>query len=94
MQSKTSEDLMELYQQGNEDAFTTLYQRHVGQTTTIVTNVLSRWDTRLRSHVPDVVREVWSDIHSYASSFPRDAYFAAWLLVAARTIAKEVIQCR
>ncbi len=82
----SDEDLMHSYQQGNFEAFETLYGRYAGR-------VYGYLRKRLRNaSVDDVHQTVFLKLHESRFQYKKDFKFAPWLFVITRTVMLDSIR--
>ncbi|MCB1658624.1 MAG: sigma-70 family RNA polymerase sigma factor, partial [Pseudomonadales bacterium] len=80
--ANTNEDLMVMYQAGNQAAFNTLYKKHESKLMRYLVGILKD-----RSVAEEVFQDVWMTVINYSQKYEKEfrGYFTAWLFTIART---------
>ncbi len=86
MRSQSSEDLMRLYQTGDERAFDELHRRHRYQVVGLCKRLVAPHHHELLPLVPDIVQEVFTYLHAHRDAYTPGRFFQPFLW----TIAKRV----
>ena len=93
MTDRTSEELMELYQQlGDVAAFEEIYRRHRGGVESLIVNMLNRYAPQLLANTADLVQDVFSFIHAYRQRFIGSARFTPWLYTTAKRLTQNHVR--
>jgi RNA polymerase sigma-70 factor (ECF subfamily) len=83
----TDEELIALFQRGNEEAFTQLVRRFKDPLTNYVYRFLGELD-----RANDVVQETFLRLYHYRHSFQRGAKFATWIYKVASNLTKSELR--
>ncbi len=83
----TDEELIALFQRGNEEAFTQLVRRFKDPLTNYVYRFLGELD-----RANDVVQETFLRLYHYRHSFQRGAKFATWIYKVASNLTKTELR--
>ena len=81
----SDEDLMELFQEGREAAFTELVRRYTDR----LHNFLYRY-TQNHNDCQDLVQETFLRVHKSKHSYERIAKFSTWMYTIAINLAKSL----
>ena len=68
----TDEELMIQYQTGDESAFETIYNRHVGKIKAFIITRLRHF-LNCSEDAEDITQQVFFDFHTNRDKFPKDA---------------------
>ena len=92
MKSMTDEELMDLYQSGDESAFTELYARHCGPLQGFIINSLKCLAPSLLNDAPDVLQTVFAKVHTYRHRFIGGTMVKPWLYATANRMVRNHIE--
>lgn len=92
MKSMTDEELMDLYQNGDESAFTELYARHCGPLQGFIINSLKSLAPSLLNDSPDILQNVFAWVHTYRQRFIGGTMVKPWLYATANRMVRNHIQ--
>jgi len=88
----TDEELMDLYQSGDESAFTELYARHCGPLQGFIINPLKCRAPSLLNDAPDVLQTVFTKVHTYRHRFIGGTMVKPWLYATANRMVRNHIE--
>ena len=86
MDTRTSEQLMVAYQDGEEAAFTALYERYSGDMIRWITHLLKRFGNGLYDDAPDLMQDTFIYLCTHRDSFIPGTHFKTWLIAIARRL--------
>ncbi len=92
MESRTDEQLMELHQAGNDEAFEVLYRRRSETISHLIHNILYSRAPSLVSDAPDILQDVFTWIFSYRHKFIGGTMVMPWLITTADRLTKNHIK--
>ena len=92
MKSMTDEELMDLYQSGDELAFAELYSRHRGLLRGFIINLLKTLAPALRDDADDILQDVFTFVHAYRHRFAGGTMVKPWLYATANRMVRNHIQ--
>jgi RNA polymerase sigma-70 factor, ECF subfamily len=92
MRSMTDEQLMHLYQGGDEDAFRELYGRYHHQLEAFVVNTLNALCPAFLSDVADILQTIFTWVHSYRGQFIAGTMVKPWLYSTANRLTRNHIE--
>lgn len=87
LNSKTDEELMQLYQQGTEQAFETLYRRHSSK---VLGFLISKLRNKEKAH--DVFQNVFVKVHKSKHLYNKSLPFLPWLFTITQNILIDEIR--
>lgn len=85
--SKTDEDLMAAYLEGDESAFHVLYQRYSGKIYAFLKRKLNR-----KESADDAFQGVFMKLHKSRDLYRKDLKFAPWIFTIAKSVAIDVMR--
>ena len=92
MRSMTDEQLMHLYQGGDEDAFRELYGRYHHQLEAFVVNTLNALCPAFLTDVADILQTIFTWVHSYRGQFIAGTMVKPWLYSTANRLTRNHIE--
>ncbi len=92
MKSMTDEELMDLYQSGDEPAFAELYARHSGPLRGFIINLLKHLAPSLLDDSADILQDAFTFVHTYRHRFIGGTMLKPWLYATANRMVRNHIQ--
>jgi len=92
MKSMTDEELMDLYQSGDEPAFAELYARHCGPLRGFIINLLKTLAPMLLDESADILQDVFTFVHAYRHRFIGGTMVKPWLYATANRMVRNHIE--
>ena len=92
MRTRSSEELMVLYQQDVPGAFDELYRRHQGKVEALCIRLVTRFHKELLPHIADIVQDVFAHLHRHKERFIRGGCFGNFLFTLTKRVTLNYMQ--